>query len=126
MAETETQAPRVINKSGTLKMDDKVAATKQTRDISGRKMERRNRRDRVRADAGKKEYDSITIAVHLQGTRKPRRCRRLPRGRVPPSDNPSPNWPSENLDRSASRSWRPSSQRKSLPCGRGSRRRRSS
>lgn len=63
MAETETQAPRVINKSGTLKMDDKVAATKQTRDISGRKMERRNRRDRVRADAGKKEYDSITIAV---------------------------------------------------------------
>ena len=63
MAETEKKAPRVINKSGTLKMEDKVAATKQTRDISGKRMERRNRRDRVRADAGKKEYDSITIAV---------------------------------------------------------------
>ena len=63
MAETDNKAPRVINKSGTLKMEDKVAATKQTRDISGRKMDRRNRRDRVRADAGKKEYDTITIAV---------------------------------------------------------------
>ncbi len=63
MAETDNKAPRVINKSGTLKMEDKVAATKQSRDISGRRMDRRNRRDRVRADAGKKEYDSITIAV---------------------------------------------------------------
>lgn len=57
------QAPRIINKSGTLKMDDKTAATKQVRDISGRKMERRNRRDRVRADAGPKEFDEITIAI---------------------------------------------------------------
>ena len=63
MAETEKKAPRVINKSGTLKMEDKVAATKQTRDISGKRMERRNRRDRVRADAGPKEFDEITIAV---------------------------------------------------------------
>lgn len=63
MAENEKKAPRVINKSGTLKMDDKVAATKQTRDISGRRMERRNRRDRVRADAGPKEFEEITIAV---------------------------------------------------------------
>jgi len=63
MAEIEKKAPRVINKSGTLKMDDKVAATKQTRDIAGRKMERRNRRDRVRAEAGPKEFDEITIAV---------------------------------------------------------------
>ena len=63
MAETEKNTPRVINKSGTLKMDDKVAATKQTRDISGKRMERRNRRDRVRADAGPKEFDEITIAV---------------------------------------------------------------
>lgn len=63
MPETEKKAPRVINKSGTLKMDDKVAATKQTRDISGRRMDRRNRRDRVRADAGPKEFDEITIAV---------------------------------------------------------------
>ena len=57
------KAPRVINKSGTLKMDDKVAESKQIRDISGKKMNRRNRRDRVRADAGPKEYDEITIAV---------------------------------------------------------------
>lgn len=63
MVETKENAPRVVNKSGTLKMEDKVAATKQTRDISGKRMERRNRRDRVRADAGKKEYESITIAV---------------------------------------------------------------
>ena len=63
MAETEKKAPRVINKSGTLKMEDKVAATKQKRDISGRRMERRNRRDRVRADAGPKEFDEITISV---------------------------------------------------------------
>lgn len=64
MPENEKKAPRVVNKSGTLKMDDKTASTKQTRDISGRKMERRNRRDRVRgADAGPKEFDEITIAV---------------------------------------------------------------
>ena len=63
MPETEKKAPRVINKSGTLKMDDKMAATKQTRDISGKKMDRRNRRDRVRAEAGPKEFDEITIAV---------------------------------------------------------------
>ena len=63
MVDTEKKAPRVINKSGTLKMDDKTAATKQTRDISGKKMNRRNRRDRVRAEAGPKEFDEITIAV---------------------------------------------------------------
>ena len=63
MAETEKKAPRVINKSGTLKMEDKVAATKQTRDISGRRMERRNRRDRRNVDAGPKEFEEITIAV---------------------------------------------------------------
>ena len=63
MPEKDNKSPRVINKSGTLKMDDQTAARKVTRDISGRRMERRNRRDRVRADAGKKEYDEITIAV---------------------------------------------------------------
>ena len=63
MPENDNKSPRVINKSGTLKMDDQTAARKVTRDISGRRMERRNRRDRVRADAGKKEYDEITIAV---------------------------------------------------------------
>lgn len=59
----ENKAPRVINKSGTLKMDDKIAASKDARDISGRKMERKNRRDRVKAEAGPKEFDEITIAV---------------------------------------------------------------
>ena len=64
MPENDKKAPRVVNKSGTLKMEDKVAATKQTRDISGRKMERRNRRDRGRAaDVGPKEFEEITIAV---------------------------------------------------------------
>ena len=64
MPETEKKAPRVINKSGTLKMDDKTAATKQTRDIAGRKMDRRNRRDRMRgADAGPKEFEEVTIAI---------------------------------------------------------------
>lgn len=63
MAEAEKKAPRVINKSGTLKMDDRTAATKEVRDIAGRKMDRRNRRDRVRAEAGPKEFDEITIAV---------------------------------------------------------------
>ena len=63
MPENDKKAPRVINKSGTLKMEDKVAATKETRDIAGRKMDRRNRRNRVKADAGPKEYDEITIAV---------------------------------------------------------------
>ncbi len=63
MPENEKKAPKVINKSGTLKMDDQTAATKQTRDIAGRKMERKNRRDRVRAEAGPKEFEEITIAV---------------------------------------------------------------
>ena len=63
MPETEKKAPRVINKSGTLKMEDKVAATKETRDIAGKKMDRKNRRDRVKADVAPKEYDEITIAV---------------------------------------------------------------
>lgn len=63
MAENADKAPRVINKSGTLKMDDKVAATKQVRDISGKKMDRRNRRDRVKAETGPKEFDEITIAI---------------------------------------------------------------
>ncbi|MBR2710572.1 30S ribosomal protein S5 [Candidatus Saccharibacteria bacterium] len=45
-------------------MDDKVAETKQVRDIAGRKMERKNRRDRVRGgDVAPKEFDEITIAV---------------------------------------------------------------
>ena len=63
MAEDRDKAPRVINKSGTLKMDDKIAATKQARDITGKKMDRRGRRDRVKAETGPKEFDEITIAI---------------------------------------------------------------
>ena len=59
----EKKAPRVINKSGTLKMDDKVAATRVQRDMAGRRMNRRDRRNRVRADAGPKEFDEMTISV---------------------------------------------------------------
>ncbi|MDO4612334.1 MAG: 30S ribosomal protein S5 [Candidatus Saccharibacteria bacterium] len=63
MADAENKTPKVINKSGTLKMDDKTAASKDTRDIAGRKMDRRGRRDRVKAETGPKEFDEITIAV---------------------------------------------------------------
>lgn len=63
MPEADKKAPKVINKSGTLKMTDETAARKEVRDISGKKMERRGRRDRVRADVGPKEFDDITIAV---------------------------------------------------------------
>ena len=54
-----------MNKSGTLKMEDNVAATKPTRDMGGRRMNRRdNRRGRGRGrDEGPKEFDSITISI---------------------------------------------------------------
>ncbi len=59
-----TKAPKVVNKAGTLKMTDEVAATKETRDMGGRRMDRRNgRRDRVKAEVAPKEYDQVTIAV---------------------------------------------------------------
>jgi small subunit ribosomal protein S5 len=54
---------KVINKSGTLKMTDETAAKKDIKDISGKKMDRKNRRDRVKADVAPKEFDEITIAV---------------------------------------------------------------
>ena len=57
------EEPRVINKSGTLKMTDKVAASKEARDMSGRPMRRNNRRDRVRADVAPKEFEEITINI---------------------------------------------------------------
>ncbi len=66
MPENEKKAPKVINKSGTLKMDDQTAATKQTRDIAGRKMDRKNRRDRVRTETGPKEFEEITILAISQ------------------------------------------------------------
>lgn len=64
MPENTNKAPKVINKSGTLKMSDEVAEKKQTRDIGGRPMERgRRRRDRVRANDAPKEYDEVTINI---------------------------------------------------------------
>lgn len=63
MAEADKTA-KVINKSGTLKMDDKVAETKTRRDISGKAMGRRNnRRDRRNADNTPKEFDTVTINI---------------------------------------------------------------
>ncbi|MBR1801880.1 30S ribosomal protein S5 [Candidatus Saccharibacteria bacterium] len=44
-------------------MTDKVAAQKETRDMSGRPMRRGNRRDRVKADAAPKEFEEVTINI---------------------------------------------------------------
>ena len=60
---TETKQPKVVNKTGTLKMTVEIAATKETRDMGGRRIERRNRRDRVKADVAPKEFDEVTINV---------------------------------------------------------------
>ncbi len=64
MAEDTTQ-PKVINKSGTLKMSDEVAATRKQKDIGGRPFDRKNnrRRDRVKGDVAPKEYDEVTISI---------------------------------------------------------------
>lgn len=60
---TENDA-RVVNKSGTLKMEDNVAATKTRRDISGKAMGKRSgRRDRRSQDATPKEFDTVTISI---------------------------------------------------------------
>lgn len=59
----ENSEPRVINKAGTLRMTDKVAASKEARDMSGRPMRRNNRRDRVKADAAPKEFEEVTINI---------------------------------------------------------------
>lgn len=65
MDNTKENQPRVVNKSGTLKMEDSVAATKIARDMGGRRMNRPgNRRGRGRGrDEGPKEFDSITISI---------------------------------------------------------------
>ncbi len=64
MAESDKTA-QVVNKSGTLKMSDNVAARKVQKDINGRAMPRRNnRRDRNRnADNVVKEFDTVTINI---------------------------------------------------------------
>jgi small subunit ribosomal protein S5 len=64
MPENNASKPRVINKSGTLKMTDEVADKKTIRDIAGRPMDKnRRRRDRVKADVAPKEYDEVTINI---------------------------------------------------------------
>ena len=64
MPEPKDNKAKVINQSGTLKMSDKMAATRQVRDISGRRMNRNNRRDRVRANDAPKEFDETTIHIY--------------------------------------------------------------
>lgn len=66
MPENTTKQPRVVNKSGTLRMDDKTAATRTQRDIGGRRMDpRRNnrRRDRARGQDTPKEFEEVTINI---------------------------------------------------------------
>ena len=61
-----TKAPKVINKSGTLKMTDETASRKQVRDISGRPMDRRNNRrgnNRANRELPPKEFDEVTINI---------------------------------------------------------------
>lgn len=58
------QKPKIVNKSGSLKMTDAVAATKETRDISGRRMNRGNRRNNNRGAATPKEFDETTIQIY--------------------------------------------------------------
>ena len=64
MADSDKTA-QVVNKSGTLKMSDKVASNRVQKDINGRTMPRRNnRRDRNRnADNTPKEFDTVTINI---------------------------------------------------------------
>ncbi len=64
MPESKDQKAKVVNMSGTLKMSDKTAATKEARDISGRRMDRRSRRDRNRVNDAPKEFDSTTIHIY--------------------------------------------------------------
>ena len=60
-------APRVINKSGTLRMTDETAATRRGRDIGGRPMNNDRRGNRRRSgrpqDSAPKEYDDVTISI---------------------------------------------------------------
>lgn len=65
MPENTTKQPRVVNKSGTLRMNDETAAKKTTRDIAGRPMRRDNRRGRRndRRDDAPKEFEEVTISI---------------------------------------------------------------
>ena len=63
MVEEVKKQPKIINKSGTLRMTDDVASTRPSTDIGGRPMQRGRRRDNVRADAAPKEFDEVTISI---------------------------------------------------------------
>lgn len=64
MAEGEKNV-KVVNKSGTLKMSDETAATRERKDINGRSMGKRGGRrgDRRNQDTAPKEFDSVTINI---------------------------------------------------------------
>lgn len=64
MAESDKQA-QVVNKSGTLKMTDDIAATRTRKDINGKSLPRRNNRPgRGRSqDNTPKEFDTVTINI---------------------------------------------------------------
>lgn len=60
------KSPQVVNKSGTLKMTDDVAATRTRKDINGKALPRRGngRRDCNRnQDTTPKEFDTVTINI---------------------------------------------------------------
>jgi small subunit ribosomal protein S5 len=62
----ENAQPKVINKSGTLRMTDETAKTKTETDIAGRPFDKgrgRGRRDAVKADVAPKEFDEVTISI---------------------------------------------------------------
>lgn len=62
----DNSKPKVINKSGTLKMSDETAKRKTARDISGRPMNRRNNRrggSRAQREMTPKEFDEVTINI---------------------------------------------------------------
>ena len=61
-----TKQPKVINKSGTLKMTDETAKTRTSRDMAGRPMDRNRRRrdgNRAKAELAPKEFEEVTIAI---------------------------------------------------------------
>ena len=64
MPESNDKKAKVVNLSGTLKMSDRMAARKEARDISGRRMDRRGRRDRNRVNDAPKEFDETTIHIY--------------------------------------------------------------
>lgn len=66
MPETTQKQPRVVNKSGTLRMSDAAAAQRSPRDIGGRQLDRRGRRGRRnnrREDNAPKEFEEVTINI---------------------------------------------------------------